>query len=135
VARGKETSPEVRAAVTAALLAGQGVCEVATQFNLDKSIVSRIRAALGSDQLQRLATKKQIDFGELLAGYLEETIITLQAQAKFFRDETWLSKQPASDLAILHGVAADKAIRLLEAIERANSVDSFDMDSAAGATD
>jgi len=107
----------------AALMAGQSVCEVATEFNIDKSIVSRIKSRLSPDELHRVATKKQTDFGDLLAGYLEETIITLQAQAKFFRDETWLKQQPASDLAILHGVQTDKAIRLLEAIERANGVE------------
>ena len=105
----------------AALLAGQGVCEVATQFNLDKSIVSRIKASIAPDQLQRLATKKEMDFGTLLAGYLEETIITLREQAKFFRNEEWLSGQSAADLGLLHGIQCDKAIRLLEAIERANS--------------
>jgi transposase-like protein len=122
VARGKQTSDETRAAVIAALLAGQGVCEVASQFNLPKSTVSRLRAEIPAVQLEQLGTKKQQDFGELLADYLQETIITLKAQARFFRNEKWLAQQSASDVAVLHGVQTDKTIRLLEAIERANAI-------------
>jgi transposase-like protein len=120
--QGKKISPEVRAAVMAALLAGQGVCEVSKEFDLPKSTVSRFRSELSGEQLERIGTKKQEDFGELLAGYLKETLITLQAQAIFCRNEAWLSKQSASDIAVLQGVSCDKTLRLLEAIERANSL-------------
>lgn len=119
--RGKQHSDATKAAVIAALLAGQGVTEVATHYNVDKSLVSRWKAGITPEQRQRIATKKQADFGDLLATYLQETLATLTAQAVFFRNETWLNKQPAADVAVLHGVCADKAIRLLEAIERANA--------------
>lgn len=117
----KACSPETKAAVLAALLAGQGVNEVATQYHIDKATVSRWKKTIPSEQLQQVATKKAEDFGDLLANYLRETLTTLTAQAVYFRDETWLSKQPAADVAVLHGVQTDKAIRLLEAIERANA--------------
>ncbi len=124
-AKGKTVpkSADVRAAVMAALLAGQGVTEVAEQLNVSKATVSRIKASISPDALKQLETKKEEDFGALLSDYLHETIVTLAAQARFFRDETWLSKQPAADAAVLHGVQADKALRLLEAIERANTVE------------
>jgi hypothetical protein len=122
MARGKQTTAELRAAVIAALLAGQGVTEVASRFKLDKSVVSRIKATIPPDQLQQLATKKGEEFGELLADYLRETIITLREQAKYFRTKEWLKLQSASEAAVLHGVCADKALRLLEAIERANEI-------------
>lgn len=112
--------PELEAAVMAALLAGQGVMEVAEQFNVSQATVSRLKARLSDETLDEIESKKRTDFGELLARYLRETIITLSAQARFFRNETWLKQQSAADLAMLHGVTCDKAIRLLEAIERAN---------------
>ncbi len=115
--------PEVQAAVMAALLAGQGVCEVAEQFKIDKSVVSRIKGKIPNDKLQQLATKKGEDFESLIETYLREVLITLSAQARFFRNETWLSKQPAAELATLHGVQADKAFRLFEAIERAHEIE------------
>jgi hypothetical protein len=107
----------------AALLAGQGVCEVAAELNVPKATVSRIKSQMAPDQLEQVGTKKQEDFGALLADYLRETIITLRAQTRFFRDESWLEKQSASEVAVLHGVCADKGLRLLEAIERSSQVE------------
>lgn len=104
----------------AALLAGQRVTEVAQQFQVSKATVSRIKATIDHDTLKQIETKKGEDFGELLGDYLRETLITLSEQTIFFRNEEWLKQQTAADVAVLHGVAADKAIRLLEAIEQAN---------------
>lgn len=64
--------------------------------------------------MNELESKKADRFGSLLAEYLEGTIITLREQAKFFRTKEWLKRQSASEIAALHGVCADKAIRLLE---------------------
>ncbi len=60
------------------------------------------------------AKKKEI--GELILGYLAVSLSTLKKQAAFFADEKWLRKQDASSVAVLHGVLADKVIRLLEAL-------------------
>jgi transcriptional regulator with XRE-family HTH domain len=120
--QGKQLTDDVRAAVISALLVGQGVAEVAQQFKLSKSTVSELKKGIAPEHFEQLRTKKEEDFGALLAGYLRETITTLSAQARFFRNEKWLQKQSASELAVLHGVCADKAIRLLEAIERANEI-------------
>ena len=69
--RGKKHSPEVKAAVMAALLTGQGVAAVASQYKLDKSVVSRWRAQINSDELQQVATKKGMSlpsFSQMLSG-------------------------------------------------------------------
>jgi hypothetical protein len=123
MAKARTTKPkddQTRAAIMAALMAGQGVTEVSKAFQVAKSTVSRIKSLISQSDLEQLGTKKENDFGELLAGYLRETLITLTAQARVFRDENWLKQQPAGELAVLHGVQTDKAIRLLEAVERAN---------------
>jgi hypothetical protein len=62
------------------------------------------------------ATTKRERIGDLLLEYLETNLETLKAQQVVFRDETWLKQQSASELAILHGVSADKALRLLEGL-------------------
>jgi transposase-like protein len=108
----------------AALLAGQGVKEVATTYNLDISVVSRWRSAMPSDQLQVVATKKGEHIETLLFEYLTETLVTLREQARLARESDYVTKQPAGELAVLHGVMADKAIRLLEAAHRATSAPS-----------
>jgi hypothetical protein len=112
----------------AALLAGQGVNEVATEYHLDPSVVSRWRKSIPADQLQQVATKKEHDFGQLVGNYLGSLLATLQVQADFFSDPEWLARQKADQLAVLHGVCADKGIRLLEAAERAAEQQSPDTD-------
>src|SRR5689334_5786951 len=114
--RGRRHSDETRAAVIAALLVGQGVGEVAKAYNIDPSVVSRWKSTIQLDQLQQLATKKEADFDSLIAEYLKETFTTLCVQAQHFRDKDWLKGQDAADLAVLHGVAADKAFHILTAL-------------------
>ena len=123
-------SDETKAAVMAALLAGQGIHEVAREFHLDASTVSRWRAKLPAAQQQAAAAATAEreqgaadEFGQLLAGYLRSTLISLRAQTEHFGDPLWLKGQNAADLAVLHGVQTDKAIRLLEAAERADCGD------------
>lgn len=114
----REYSSEQRAAVMAALLAGQSVSSVAKQYEIPKGTVSRWNK-LAQQKRQEAAggpperTQKSLD--ELLYGYVEENLVTLRTQARVFRDEQWLKKQNASEVAVLHGVIADKTVRLLEA--------------------
>ena len=108
---GSHHPPEVRAAAMAALLAGQGVGDVAAEYRLPTSTVSRWKA-----EARREAGRSD-DVGELLLDYLRENLSTLTAQAVVFRDPVWLKGQAAGELAVLHGVMTDKAVRLLEALE------------------
>jgi len=117
--RGKRHSDEIRAQVIAALLAGQGVMEVASQYNLDASIVSRWKNGIGSQDLQVIATKKSDQIEQLLFNYLTANLAALEAQAIVVSESSYVKQQPADSLAVLHGVMADKAIRLLEAVQRA----------------
>lgn len=118
--RGRRHSEEVRAQVIAALLAGQGVMEVASQYSLDASVVSRWRSAIPDDQLQVVASKKGQEIEDLLFKYLTTTLKTLKSQAEIAGEREYIIKQPAGEFAVLHGVMADKSIRLLEAIHRAS---------------
>jgi transposase-like protein len=117
MARGKAHSDEVKAQVLAALLAGQGVSEVAARYKLPKATVSRIKATIAAGELEQVGTKKKEQIGDLLVNYLTESLTTLSVQQKHFRDKKWLDKQDASSLGTLHGIVTDKAIRLLEALE------------------
>ena len=124
--QGKAHSDETRAQVIAALLAGQGVSEVAKQYHLPQSTVSRLKTQI-KDKLDELGCKKKRDFGEKLATYLEANLNALTAQAKAVSDPVYIKKQAAHELATLHGVMADKGIRLLEAASQlGNDEDSAD---------
>ena len=127
--RGVPHSPEVKAAVLAALLTGQAIDAVASEYKINENTVKRWKreSAAGLNDVRRAATADGDDpdtsVGAKLLGYLGEALTTLQAQVIFFRDTAWLRKQSASELAVLHGVVTDKAIRLIEAMDRAEQTE------------
>lgn len=108
---------QLKAQCLAALLAGQSFSQVAATFGVPigtlKSWKSR---TLGSESVATVASDKKERIGDLLLDYLTEGLTTLREQAKVFRDTDWLKQQSAAELAVLHGVIADKQIRLLEAL-------------------
>ena len=114
MAKGKPTSPEKRAKIIAALLAGQSPVKVAADFKVDKSTVSRIKASLPSRELQQVATEKKERLVDLIESHLTESLKAAALIAKQTQDELWRSKQSAENLAIFYGVLSDKSIRLLE---------------------
>ncbi len=114
-------SPEVRAACVAALLAGQGTAEVAAQYNVPAVTLRswKSRGGLGGDAKVApvVSGDQRAQIGELLLAYLAKLISALTEQTVVFADLDWLKKQSAGELAVLHGVGVDKAVRLLEALE------------------
>lgn len=64
-----------------------------------------------------LVTRKKQRIGALMLEYLEASLNALTAQAYVASDPEYINKQPASELAILHGVIADKSVRLVEALQ------------------
>lgn len=114
-----------RAAVMSALLEGQGVTAVANDFNISKATVSRIKKEIDEGLLKQLETEKRKNIGELVGRHLETSLEAAATLAeKVSTNDTWFIKQSASDIAVLYGVLTDKAIRILEAAERAQSGNS-----------
>lgn len=109
-------SLETKAAVMAALLTGQSISSVAKEYKIPKGTVSgwKRKADANSDVFADATQKEEI--GDLILQYLQTSLESLIAQVKFFGNQTWLAKQDADQLAVLHGVQTDKAIRLLEAL-------------------
>lgn len=115
-----EYSDTTKAAVMAALLAGQGVEELSKQYSIPAATLRSWKSKqFNSGGVATVATQKKEKIGELLIEYLSASLTTLKAQVEFFKNEEWLEKQDASAVATLHGVTTDKAIRLLEALSRA----------------
>lgn len=116
-----------RAAVLASLLTGESVSAVARAHGVGKATVSRWRDEAGFvPDAERSGTEKKglllapserRDLGERVGDYLDDILVTLRAQAIHGRDPVWLQAQGADALAIFHGVLADKAIRLLGALQ------------------
>lgn len=109
-------SPEEKAAALAALVAGQGLDEVARDYKIPVGTLKAWRHYSEGPVDPELAIAKRERVGELLMEYLEANLSCLTAQIQVFRDPEWLRKQDAHQAAIIHGVMADKATRLLEAL-------------------
>jgi len=106
--------PEQKAAVIAALLTGQSINSVAKEYKVPKSTVGGWSQNL--DRTDLVPDTKKEAIGDLILVYLSTALETLSIQAQAFADREWLKQQSASELAVLHGVLADKTIRLLEAL-------------------
>jgi len=65
--------------------------------------------------------------GALLLEYLDANLRTLKSQAEVMGDKEYLRDKPIENVALAHGILVDKAVRLIEALNRAES----DVDSSA----
>jgi hypothetical protein len=107
---------EFRAVVMAALVQGQSLSAVARQYDMPVGTVADWKKkALSFTDIPRQKRK----IGALLIEYLEMNLKALSIQAQAFSDPEWLAAQTASDVAVLHGVMTDKAVRLIEALSNA----------------
>ena len=111
---------ETKAAAMGALLTGQSVAEVAREYKIPEGTVKSWKSRQNGEHVAEVATEKRAEVGDLLLDYLRASLAALRAQAELFSDREWLRKQEASQLAVLHGVQTDKAVRLLEALSHAN---------------
>lgn len=122
----KTYSEETKAAVMAALLSGQSQYSVAQEYNIPTGTINGwwMKSGLAKGQKPFGNPEQQEEIGDLLMTYLRASLRTLTSQVELFGDTAWLKKQGASELAVLHGVQTDKAIRLLEAMSQGGGDDS-----------
>lgn len=104
-------SQEVKATALAALIAGSSVAEVAKHHNLPIQTVDRWAK---SGEMGEIGSEKK-DLSERVQDYLDTLLTGLSAQVRHASTQDYIRKQSAADLALLHGVMADKAFRLLAA--------------------
>lgn len=113
----KEYSPEVKAAVMAALMDGQTIRKVADEHGVSKSTVaswSKEAEDIVLASVQFVPDTKKERIKGLLVDLVIAKIESQIAINKHIHDKEWLMKQDASALAMLLGVSDDKLIRLLE---------------------
>lgn len=103
--------PALRAAAMAACLAGQSVGAIAREYKLPKTTVSRWRTEA------RASAGRSDDIGSLLLAYVRSGLETVTAMHAVMRNPTYLMKQSAGELAVLHGVQVDKLVRILESMQ------------------
>ncbi len=113
--RGRRTPPPQRAAATAQLLTGASAAEASATSGVALRTVERLKAEMA--EMAELGGGKPTgwDYAALVGAYLGECLQTLTRQVRVCGDPDWIAAQPARELAILHGVMADKALALLAA--------------------
>ena len=132
--RTRATIPDEVKAAALADLVFMAPAAVAAKYGLKRSTVNGWKSLErpGSDLLTMgdatlISVKKQ-RIGALMLEYLEASLNALAAQAYVTSDPNYIAKQPADQLAILHGVIADKSIRLVEALHRSEGGDPNGLD-------
>lgn len=110
---------ELTAKIQGRILAGDKPADIALDFGVSYSTVSRAKAKIPSDVLERMDNDRVDVISDLIMMQLEtglEASITIAKQAQ---NEEWRNEQTAAHLATFYGVVTDKSIRLLEASENA----------------
>ena len=110
-------SVDIKAQAVGDLVLGMSAREVGRKYGVDEKSVRNWRDRyLPEPQKSAMSAQNNVDVGALIAAYISDGITTLAAQARHFRNPDWLAAQNAKDLAINHGVLADKLIRVLAAL-------------------
>lgn len=122
--RGKAHSEELRAEVTAALLAGMSLSDAARKYKLSPSVISRIRESISAQKLEKVGKENEIRIDQILAETLQAHLILQKAIVTVCTDETYIRSQSAADNAKLLEVSTDHSIRLLEAASLAQENNS-----------
>lgn len=129
MANGKTYSDETKAAVMAALLAGQSVSSIAKEYQIPKGTVSGWKEKAQGVVNQTTQKKESGEIGEALLRLLTTEIETLTQLSLASRDVTWVHKQSAADLAVFAGVKQDKLMRMLEAFGKSDDSSTATDDS------
>jgi hypothetical protein len=109
----KQHSPEIKAAVMAALLEGQTVSWVAKEYKIPRSTIRSWKYRIGG--VAKSSPQKKEAIGDKLIELLFVQLDTLKKQYTAMGDPDWIKLQSAADMAVLTGVTLDKNMRMLEA--------------------
>jgi transposase len=116
-AKNSPLDPEKRAAIIAALLAGESFQQIIKRYQVAKSTVSRLKKSLTEGEFQPLGTEKTERLIDLVEAHLIASLKAGTNIANQTNNQHWRDKQSADSLAILYGVLADKSLRVLEAAQ------------------
>lgn len=124
--RTRTTIPDEVKAAALADLTLMGPAAVAAKYKLNVKTVGvwKVRELPASQAITtELVVQKKHRITALMLEYLEANLNALTAQAYVAADPTYINRQPANELAILHGVLADKSVRLVEAFQAGRTDD------------
>jgi DNA-binding IclR family transcriptional regulator len=117
-------APEVEAQIQAAIIAGAKQADLARQFGMPRSTITRIRMRMNEEQVVNGAAKRIIEastnLDERMAELLAENLSALIGIAKTTQDEVYRKSQNAAALATLYREIATTTLQILTAAAEAN---------------
>lgn len=117
-------SPDLKATVTAGLLAGQGITELARRYNVPKGTVAGWRDEVfrtePNDELNgnRLAWLpiRGANWHENFEGYIDDVMYGLRVQVAYLSRPEVLERTDYAAIVDAHGTLADRVARIAEAV-------------------
>lgn len=117
-------APEVEAQIQAAIIAGAKQADLARQFGMPRSTITRIRMRMNEEQVVNGAARRIIEastnLDERMAELLAENLTALIGIAKTTQDEVYRKSQNAAALATLYREIATTTLQILTAAAEAN---------------
>lgn len=117
-------APEVEAQIQAAIIAGAKQADLARQFGMPRSTITRIRMRMNEEQVVNGAAQRIIEasknLDERMAELLAENLSALIGIAKTTQDEVYRKSQNAAALATLYREIATTTLQILTAAAEAN---------------
>lgn len=122
--QGAKTPPEVVAHIIGAYLSGQfqNNYEIAIHIGTSESNVKKIIQAIPPEYVTLKDAAVNAEIANAVVDFIKDGFKSLRAIDEHIQDKTWLMNQSAAEIATLYGVKADKLMKIMELIERANTV-------------
>lgn len=118
----EKTPPEILGAIIGAYLSGKfaSQSDIARELGISEDMVGKTISKIPKDYVpvrdaninQRVASKT--------LEFLESGLEALANISRITENHEWLMSQPADKIAVFYGVTADKVMKIMELIERAN---------------
>ena len=118
---------ELKAQCIALLLQGQVPSAIEKTTGVSKwTIYKWKREGDVSQALKDMEEERRAEIEGLMFEYVTTGLRSLRKQAEVMGEDDWIRKQNAEGLAIVHGVAFDKVVRVLEAANTAAQIEDAD---------
>jgi transposase-like protein len=123
---------ELKAQCIALLLQGQVPSAIEKTTGVSKwTIYKWKREGDVSQALKDMQEERRAEIEGLMFEYVTTGLRSLRKQAEVMGEDDWIRKQNAEGLAIVHGVAFDKVVRVLEAANTAAQIEDADGDEGS----
>lgn len=121
----EKVPPEVLGAVIGAYLSGKFASsqDIAKELNVSETFVSTTVNAIPKDYVPVRDENINQRVAEKTLEFLESGLDALANISRITENTEWMLTQSADKLAVFYGVKADKIMKIMELIERANSSD------------